>query len=179
MYKVENLWYYLGDYDRLSNKCMFQLQHNLVKNIPIELSKSKFLIRRIHSPYWQVGVIKEFIESLDLPASLDWNFLQNFTFSMLAVLIQEQEIQAWGFLKIHLGKITYYWRLIFSTNTTQTQSGILEAYGLLVSLLSINKSKIKAFSFSCSNKFICKKAIISGQSYYHLMWVYRFQNTIR
>ena len=31
MYKVENLWYYLGDYDRLSNKCMFQLQHNLVK----------------------------------------------------------------------------------------------------------------------------------------------------
>ena len=31
MYEIENLWYYLGDYDRLSNKCMFQLQHNLVK----------------------------------------------------------------------------------------------------------------------------------------------------
>ena len=79
MYEIENLWYYLGDYDRLSNKCMFLFKHNLVKNIPIELSKSKFLIKRIHSPYWQVGVIKEFIESLDLPASLDWNFFVIFT----------------------------------------------------------------------------------------------------
>ena len=51
MYEVENLWYYLGDYDRLSNKCMFLFKHNLVKNIPIELSKLEFLIKRIHGPY--------------------------------------------------------------------------------------------------------------------------------
>ena len=77
MYEVENLWYYLGDYDRLSNKCMFLFKHNLVKNIPIELSKLEFLTRRIHGPYQQVGVIKEFIESLDLLASLGWNFFCN------------------------------------------------------------------------------------------------------
>ena len=51
MYEIENLWYYLGDYDRLSNECMFLFKHNLVKNIPIELSKLEFLTRRIHGPY--------------------------------------------------------------------------------------------------------------------------------